>query len=237
MVLRCLCDAIFTTFAGVALPPHTPCMKATLQYARDKFRLFNGLYFSSELPEPTFALSAARTYLGQFSCRRSRRWLSFRAVPSDFTIRLSVRYDLSERELQSVLLHEMIHFYIAYKGIRDTSAHGRVFRSMMDALNTCHGWSITISSRGHSLRPAAASQAHRRLVLALTTTDGRYWLSVVNPGYRAAIDRKARAAATVSSHVWIETDDSFFCDFPAVRSLRGRKVARETFLRVTGGRL
>ena len=93
-------------------------MKPTLKYIKEQFGTFNRAYFGGKLPEPAFALSHARTILGQFCCRRSRRWLTGRRKPSGCTIRISTYYDIPERECQNVLLHEMIHYYIAYNGIK-----------------------------------------------------------------------------------------------------------------------
>lgn len=40
----------------------------------------------------------------------------------NYCIRISTAFDLSERELEDVGIHEMVHYYIAVNNIRDTSA-------------------------------------------------------------------------------------------------------------------
>ena len=71
------------------------------------FTTFNEQYFDGVLPLPRLALSRSKTRLGSMSCKRVTRL--FRGTKfSDFTIRLSNYYDLSERDFQNVLLHEII---------------------------------------------------------------------------------------------------------------------------------
>ena len=118
-------------------------MALTIDILHAWFRQFNADYFGDELPVPHIALSKARTRLGTMSYRRVRKLL--RWTYTDFTIRISTYYECSEREYQETLLHEMIHYYIAYKNISDTSSHGKVFRQIMQQLNNEHGWNITIT--------------------------------------------------------------------------------------------
>lgn len=88
-------------------------MALTVDILHAWFRQFNADYFGDELPVPRIALSKARTRLGTMSYRRVRKLL--RWTYTDFTIRISTYYECSEREYQETLLHEMIHYYIAYK--------------------------------------------------------------------------------------------------------------------------
>ena len=44
-----------------------------------------------------------------------------------------------------MLLHEMIHYYIAYNNIQDTAPHGDVFKAMMNRLNREYGWNMKVS--------------------------------------------------------------------------------------------
>ena len=208
---------------------HKRTMTITPQYIKSQFELFNGQYFGSQLPLPRFEVSDARTYLGQFGFRRVRKAPLGQAKPTDFVIKISRHYDISERQVQNVLLHEMIHYYIAFKGIRDTSPHGQAFKSLMHTLNSRHGWDITVSSRRAPAKEGGRPTLRKRLVLAVTMNDGGHFLSVVNPAYRATLDSQARQESIIACHRWIESDDQFFHNFPTVRSLRGCKVDKATF--------
>ena len=131
-------------------------MTPTREQMRAWFDTFNRQYFNGELPLPRLALGNSRTRLGSMSCRRRRTLTGWRL--SDFAIRLSTYYDCTEREMQTVLLHEMIHYYIAWKGIRDDAPHGSVFRSIMNRLNTRHGWDISVSASMRGRKTAAQRQ-------------------------------------------------------------------------------
>lgn len=152
-----------------------------------------------------------------------------------YTIRISNYYDASEKQFKSTLLHEMIHYYIAVKKIKDTSSHGVVFRRMMKALNT-HGWDIGIKANtiGWEKAGDTGSRKEQYLVMAVVTRDGRYMLTVVNPGYAKSIDKGLRQLREVKWHAFYITEDRFFSSFPKVRSLRGRIVTHGLFEEKTG---
>lgn len=192
------------------------------------FDTFNRQYFNGELPLPRLALGNSRTRLGSMSCRRRRTLTGWRF--SDFAIRLSTYYDCTEREMQTVLLHEMIHYYIAWKGIRDDAPHGSVFRSIMNRLNTRHGWDISVSASMRGRKTAAPHNDRRpRLVLALENSRGECFLTVVNPRYAAQLKSRLKNAVDATQRAWFVSTDLFFSDFTTVRSLRARKVKREVF--------
>lgn len=192
------------------------------------FDTFNRQYFNGELPLPRLALGSSRTRLGSMSCRRRRTLTGWRF--SDFAIRLSTYYDCTEREMQTVLLHEMIHYYIAWKGIRDDAPHGSVFRSIMNRLNTRHGWNISVSASMRGRKTAAPHNDRRpRLVLALENSRGECFLTVVNPRYAAQLKSRLKNAVDATQRAWFVSTDPFFSDFTTVRSLRARKVKREVF--------
>lgn len=204
-------------------------MKLTVDILREWFRQFDADYFGSTLPMPRIAISKARTRLGTMACRKQRRLL--RWVYSDFTIRISTYYEQSEREYQTTLLHEMIHYYIMYKHIPDTSSHGRVFREMMRRLNSQYGWHITISSSMRGKKPSdpQAAGTSTFLVLAITMRSGERMFSVVSPRSARRIDTMACAVSEILDHRWYMSQDDYFRDFPKVRSLRARKVTREVY--------
>ena len=126
----------------------------------------------------------------------------------------------------------MIHYYIMYKRIPDTSSHGRVFREMMQRLNSQYGWHITVSSsmRGHKLTdPSADKTVNTYVVLAIVLRNGQRMLSVVSPRSARKIDLMAQRVNEIASHCWYMTQDNYFRDFPKVRSLRARRVTTEVY--------
>ena len=122
-------------------------MTPSVEYVESKIKFFNDLVFGSCLPPIPVKLSRARTYLGRVQYRARRSLSGGVTGYSDFMMRISVMYDFPERELEDVILHEMIHYYIAWKGLKDKSAHGPLFRSYMDRINRDFGRNIRISYR------------------------------------------------------------------------------------------
>ena len=196
------------------------------------FTTFNEQYFDGGLPLPRLVLSRSKTRLGSMSCKRVTRLLRGTKF-SDFTIRLSNYYDLSERDFQNVLLHEMIHYHIAYTGVKDTSPHGVVFRRMAEAFNRKYGWNIKVTGSTRGIKPAKPQPDREFLVLALLLDSGEHLFSVVNPRYAHEIDRNISCVSRVKSFSWYTTRDRYFMEFPRVRSLRGRRVSMEVYEKKT----
>ena len=205
-------------------------MTLTTDILRTWFRQFNTDYFGSELPMPRIVLSKARTRLGTMACKCTRRLM--KRVYTDFTIRISTYYECTEREFQETLLHEMIHYYIMYKHIPDTSSHGKVFREMMHRLNSRYGWHITVSSSMRGRKIADEQGMSRRsafLVLAIVLDDGSRMLSVVSPRSARKLDVMAQGVKKIVDHRWYLSSDPYFADFSKVRSLRARRVDQDLF--------
>lgn len=211
-------------------------MELTTDYLQRQFAAFNGRYFSGTLPVPRFAISKSRTMLGQFVVRRkaglSSASSALFSAPSapEYIIKVSVFYDMPEREVQTVLLHEMIHYYIHYHKLRDTSPHGRLFKQIMCAINAAGGWSISVTKNTRLLRPALGRDK-QRYVLAAITADGRHFMSVVNERYVARVESLIAGSSPLKWHKWYKTNMPMFSTYSEVRSLRGRKMTAEEFKR------
>lgn len=204
-------------------------MQIDTDWLSDNFRQLNTRYFGGELPCPRFHIGRSRTRLGSLSYKRG--FMS----PQTFTLSMSNYYNQTENQFRNVLLHEMIHLYIAAKGIRDTSAHGTVFRKIMACLNG-EGWDISVTTSMRGTPKAQTNQegtGRQHLVLAIETTDGRRFLSSVNPRFAKTLDKRLRRTGEVSRYAWYTSDDRWFEDMPRVRSLRGRRVDEETYGRLT----
>lgn len=198
------------------------------------FKRFDQEYFGGKLPLPELGLTRAKTRLGQLAFKRATRW--GRTKIYDFKLSMSTYYDMTDKQAKSVLLHEMIHYIIGYTGLKDTAPHGVVFRGMMDNLNRKHGWDIRVmtSTKGWKVsekvvarKKAAGPQTY--LILAVELKDGKHFLSRVSPRFARSLERQLLKAKEVSSYSWYTTQESYFEDFPQVRSLRGRRIAKGDF--------
>jgi hypothetical protein len=199
-------------------------MQVTVAWMQEWFERFNHDYFGGGLPLPRLALSMSRTRLGFMACKRRVR--KGRTEYYDYSIHISNYYDRSERQYQNVLLHEMIHESIAYSGLKDTSAHGVIFRGMMDNLNRKYGWEMTVmTSARHTAVAGGIPQDRTYLVLAIALHTGERMLTVVNPRYARQLNRQLPTIVAMSEHGWYTSKDAYFFSFPQVRSLRGRRVS------------
>ena len=198
------------------------------------FKRFDQEYFGGKLPLPELGLTRAKTRLGQLAFKRSSRW--GRTKLYDFKHSMSTYYDMNDKQAMSVLLHEMIQYIIVYTGLKDTAPHGVEFRGMMDNLNRKHGWDIRVmtSTKGWKVsetvvarKKAAGPQIY--LILAVELKDGKHFLSRGSPRFARSLERQLLKAKEVSSYSWYTTQESYFEDFPQVRSLRGRRITKGDF--------
>ena len=209
-------------------------MIVTIDWMEEWFKRFDQEYFGGKLPLPELALTRAKTRLGQLSFKRASRW--GRTKLYDFKLSMSTYYDMTEQQAKSVLLHEMIHYIIGYTGLKDTSPHGVVFRGMMDNLNRKYGWDIRVmtSTKGWKVSEQVAEKkkakgAQTYLMLAIELKDGKFYLSRVNPGFARRIEKQLPMVRELRSHRWYTTQESYFEDYPQVRSLRGRRITKGDF--------
>ena len=209
-------------------------MIVTIEWMEEWFKRFDQDYFGGKLPVPELGLTRAKTRLGQMAFKRATRW--GRTKLYDFKISMSTYYDMTDMQAKSVLLHEMIHYIIAYTGLKDTSSHGIVFRGMMDNLNRKYGWEIRVmtSTKGWKISEQVKAKKEARgsqtyLMLAIEMRDGKHYLSRVNPGFAQRIESQLKNLREVSAHQWFTTEESYFEEYPQVRSLRGRRISKADF--------
>lgn len=209
-------------------------MIVTIDWMEEWFKRFDQEYFGGKLPLPELSLTRAKTRLGQLAFKRASRW--GRTKLYDFKLSMSTYYDMTEQQAKSVLLHEMIHYIIGYTGLKDTAPHGVVFRGMMDNLNRKYGWDIRVmtSTRGWKVSERVTEKKKAKgpqtyLMLAIELKDGKFYLSRVNPGFARRIEKQLPMVRELRSHRWYTTQESYFDDYPQVRSLRGRRITKGDF--------
>jgi len=155
-------------------------MDITVKYITRKFDEFNKQMFAGKLPMLPIRLSNAKTFLGVCTYKK-RRGKDGRIERYDFALRINVRIDLTEEEVEDTIIHEMIHYYIGYYQIEDTSAHGKIFRQMMNTINERYGRHITISHKASKAQKEQAVYKRQQYhVIALVSfRDGRTGIKVL----------------------------------------------------------
>jgi len=101
----------------------------------------NEKYFEGQLPIPMFDLLHSFRTCGYFHCDYEQGWFS--RTLYNFRISMTDYYDFTPKQFEDILVHEMIHYYLAYFGIDKSCSHGREFKKMAKRLNQTYGLNIT----------------------------------------------------------------------------------------------
>ena len=193
-------------------------MKPTVEYLEERFDTFNRMCFEGVLPRIPIRLSNARSFVGHLQYRPVRDWLGRIVRREDFVLRISTRFDLPEAEIEDTLIHEMIHYWIALEGIRDTSTHGKAFRAKMKEINDRHGRHLTISHKSTPEELDRDTCIRNHHVCVSRLADGRTAVTVAASTCVPRIRRMLRWSPTVRSGVWFVSRDPWFNRFPRCRT-------------------
>ena len=204
-------------------------MKATIPYVEKKFEEFNQLIFDGKLPKLPIELSDAKTFLG-VCVYKKRRTLLGKVVCYDFKLRINTRIDLDEAEVEDIIIHEMIHYYIGYNRIVDTSAHGRVFRQLMTEINERYGRHIKVSHKPtlEQKEQLYGSKERWHMVALIVFKDGRTGIKVL-PRIASKIVNYYNVVGRESTIERIElymTNDTYFNRYPNSSALRVHAIDR-----------
>lgn len=200
-------------------------MIATLDYIERKFDEYNRQIFSGKLATPPFEISHARRALGQvkFTRRRQRdgswRYSGLRFMISD------VR-DMPQQELDDVIIHEMIHYYILSNQLQDTSPHGRLFTGLMNDINRRYGRHISISHRETEDGSVTSDMSRRQhLICVSRLRDGNLGITVTAGTQLFRLWDAIPQIPDVAACAWYTTTDPYFNRYPRARTLKIYKIS------------
>jgi len=194
-------------------------MRPTVEFLQERFAQFNALCFGGQLPEVAIRVSKARTYLGQLRYQHKRNWLGIKKI-SDLTLSISARYDLPENEVEDTLIHEMIHLYILVKNLRDTSAHGPLFRGMMDSINQRFHRGISVSHRRTVEEMNQDTQKRTHYICASLLDDGRTGVTLTTTTHIFDLWRGIAVFPRVKAFKWYVCRDPWFNRFRRSRTIK-----------------
>ena len=105
----------------------------------DAFCLYNEKYFEGKLPIPQFDLLHSYRTCGYFQYTTGG-W--FDKTVYDPIIFMTDYYDFTEQQFVDIMVHEMIHYYLAYTGQDSRCRHGKKFKEIAERLNSQYGLHI-----------------------------------------------------------------------------------------------
>lgn len=206
-------------------------MKATIKYVEQRVAEFNRRMFANRLPPIPIELGDAAGYLGLFLSDRQK---------TSFKLRINTRIDMPQDALDDVIIHEMIHYFIAWSGLVDSSPHGNIFRSIMLSINASHGRNIQISGRNSSPQEQEQAVSKRptwHVIAELEIADGTWGVKVL-PRVRqkvAAYAAAVRQAPNIRSVKLYLHNNPFFNRYPTSAALKYHSIDRDTFLQNLAG--
>ena len=206
-------------------------MTPTIPYIEEKFDEFNKLIFGGELPRIPIVLGGATRVVGAFSCKVRRNFWGKKEY-FDLKLRFSKKFDLPENEVEDVIIHEMIHYYIHFKNLKDKSAHGPLFKNLMNQINKTFGRKISIRHKGavKTNEQITDEKPRYRVVAVVTMKDGKTGIKVLT-----RIKEKVRhyynavsTSPTVSKIELYITINPFFGQYPCSSALRIHYIDHST---------
>ncbi len=210
-------------------------MRATIEFLEDRFTRFNLDIFNGTLPIPLMHISQARSFMGQFKVERQPSLL--RKTKETYHLTLSCRYDLDESTLEDIVIHEMIHFLIHYKKIKDTSSHGIHFRKLMSEINRRFGRHITVSHRCSKEELESDGAKAHSIVCLCTMEDGRKLVCRVSQSKVFEIHRAFTEWDKVKTEEWYWVYGSYFNRYRRVLTPRLFSVDKEGLDNIASGTL
>lgn len=116
----------------------------------DTFWDCNEKYFDNSLPTPWFETVNSISVIGKFEYHKNKR--NSKKPIRDQVIKMSDCFDYPEKDFIETMVHEMIHYYIAWNRIKVLRSHGRVFMRMANEMKEKYGLNVTKKIDASSLK-------------------------------------------------------------------------------------
>ena len=201
-------------------------MIATIPYIEAKFDEFNKLIFGGELPRIPIVLGSATRVLGAFSCKVRRNFWGKKEY-FDLKLRFSKKFDLPGNELEDVIIHEMIHYYIRFKGLKDEGSHGPIYVKIMNEINQKFGRNITIKQDTKDVG-LVDTKPKQRIIAVLEKKDGTVGIKVLprNETKIHAYCKRINSAKNMASIILYMSTNPFFSTYPSSSALYIHPISR-----------
>ena len=203
-------------------------MIATVQFVEQTYKKFNDLCFEGSLPEIPVYLSKARTFLGKTEYKIRRGLFGTISGYKDLKLRISTYYDLDRNGLEDVVLHEMIHCYILINNLKDTSSHGKLFRSIMAGINKDFARNVTVRHKIDAKDVVNISpKTELRHICVSRLQNGKTGITVCSEDRIPEITRSLKIRYRILELNWFTSDDPFFGSYPKSHKAVIYKISKE----------
>lgn len=196
-------------------------MRATLDFLKERFVYFNDLCFGGCLPAAGMRISSS---VRTFGTLRHPRVFKGDPKPSDFVLSISDRLDQEKNVIEDTIIHEMIHLYIFFFKIKDSSAHGPVFRKIMNDINVRYARNITVSRRASESERTSDRIVRPRILLVTSFSTGERTVTVCAPRYVKGFVGMLRQVPRVSSWQLYVARGSWISHYPVSRTLKFYRI-------------
>ena len=213
-------------------------MIPTIPYIEAKFDEFNKLIFGGELPRIPIVLGSATRVVGAFSYKARRNFWGKKEY-FDLKLRFSKKFDLPENELEDVIIHEMIHYYIRFKGLKDEGSHGPIYVKIMNEINQKFGRNITIKQDTKEVG-LVDTRPKQRIIAVLEKKDGTVGIKVLPKNETKIHDycKRINSAKNMASIILYMSTNPFFSKYPSSSALYIHPINRtELQTQLTGAKL
>lgn len=188
------------------------------QQFNEIFDKLNQLYFENKLPRIKYKIANSKCYFGRFIAKN---------VTKDCWISMSSVLINNIQDFEDTLAHEMIHYYIWYFNIRDSSSHGVVFNDFMWKINRQGLHKITVSGKAQNLENKETFDIKHGFLCK--TKDNPYQLFVFFIKENKINEYKQRLEISIKNNTWcleykyFTTNNEFFkLQCVCNKSLRGQ---------------
>lgn len=127
------------------------------------FNECNKKFFNHELPIPEFDTFNKLNIIARFEYRKNKGKNKTKKPLEYKKIFFSNCYDFNYEDFVEIMTHEMVHYYIAWNGIKDDSTHGKNFMEIANEINKKYGLNITKTKDASSLKKTENASSAKSL--------------------------------------------------------------------------
>ena len=200
----------------------------TLQELTTLFHKFNEEIFSSELPLCELYISASRTQAGYFRVIRK-----FGRKPR-VTIAVSRTLPMIQEEIEDTLVHEMIHYLLYHRGIKESRPHGNAFRTIMKDINLRYGRHITISLKipDQRQRELSGTTPNPNIICVIRWKEGTLSLTKCSRPLVGTLLKFIRHSREITESQWYYSSAPILDKYPLSRTPKFYRLTEQDYIRL-----